>query len=95
MALFGGAMALGIGLPRVLAPRRSFQLSRQDHAKRIAEIEAGAPEQFHEEYRSLKAYPPTNSERAWLLFGWVATVAGLAAIAMGLVGKQAFLGPIG
>lgn len=95
MALFGGVIALGIGLPQVIAPRRSFLMSRQDHAKRISEIEAGAPEQFHEEYRSLKAYPPTSSERAWLVSGWVAVVAGLAATAMGLLGKQAFLALFG
>jgi hypothetical protein len=89
MSLFFGTIGLATGLPRVVAPRRSMLLARQDHAKRIAEIEAGAPEQFHEEYRSLKAYPVTSSDRRWVAIGWLFVVFGLVMIVAGLMGRDA------
>ncbi|MBX9884532.1 MAG: hypothetical protein K2X68_06130 [Novosphingobium sp.] len=54
-SIWAGTIALAVGLPRVVAPRRSHVLMQQDRAKRIAEIEAGAPESYFEEYRALKA----------------------------------------
>lgn len=90
-SLIVGAMALAIGLPRVVAPHRSRALKQHDREMRMAEIEAGAPERFLEEYRSLKAYPVTTSSRTWLAIGWVAVLVGILCIAMGLIGKQAFL----
>jgi hypothetical protein len=70
-AIWFGTMALAVGLPRVVAPRRSLILSQQDQAKRIAEIEAGARERYFEECRALKAYPIASSGRHWLLMGWI------------------------
>lgn len=89
MSLFFGTIGLATGLPRVIAPRRSLLLARQDQAKRIAEIEAGAPEQFHEEYRSLKAYPVTSSDRKWVVVGWFFVVAGVVMIVAGFMGRDA------
>ena len=87
--IWGGMLTLAVGLPRVVAPRRSLVLSQQDRAKRIAEIEAGAPESYFEEYRALKAYPVTSSSRKWLILGWVAVVVGLVALVAGFMGRDA------
>lgn len=87
--IWAGTVALGVGLPRVVAPRRSHALTQQDVAKRIAEIEAGAPESYFEECRALKAYPVTSSNRKWLVMGWLFVVAGLVAIVMGFIGRDA------
>ncbi|WP_298191176.1 hypothetical protein [Novosphingobium sp.] len=89
MSLFFGTIGLATGLPRVIAPRRSLQLAQQDHAKRLAEIEAGAPERFHEEYRALKAYPVPSSDRKWVAIGWLFVVFGLVSIVAGLLGRDA------
>ena len=86
--IWAGTIALGVGLPRVVAPRRSHALSRQDMAKRIAEIEAGAPESYFEEYRALKAYPVTSSSRTWLVVGWLLVVTGLLALVAGFIGRD-------
>ena len=90
-AILAGTVALAVGLPRVVAPRRSLVLSQQDRSKRIAEIEAGAPEHYFEEYRALKAYPVTSSSRKWLIVGWLAVVAGSAVLVMGFMGMAAVL----
>ena len=87
--IWAGTVALGLGLPRVVAPRRSHALTQQDVAKRIAEIEAGAPESYFEEYRALKAYPVTSSSRKWLVLGWFFVVVGLAALVAGFMGRDA------
>lgn len=87
--IFYGAVALGVGLPRVVAPRRSHALTQQDRARRIAEIEAGAPEAYFEEYRALKAYPVTSSGRKWLIIGWLFVVFGLLELVAGFIGRDA------
>jgi uncharacterized membrane protein len=88
-SIFYGAVALGVGLPRVVAPRRSHALTQQDVAKRIAEIEAGAPERYFEEYRALRAYPVTSSGRKWLVTGWIFVATGLVALVAGFMGRDA------
>ncbi len=50
------------------------------HAARLAEINAGAPEQLFEERRELLAYPPPRRARLVRLFGAVTTMAMAAAL---------------
>jgi hypothetical protein len=63
------ALTMAAGAALLFFPRRYRQQAQRRHAGRLAELDAGAGERFFEERRSLEAYRPRSSDRAWQCLG--------------------------
>ena len=81
-----GAAMLVMGLGAVIAPQTFIKESKRNHARRLKELEDGAPEAFFEEKRELESYQPRFdlSHRAIRIIGGVAMVLGAAAVLQGI-----------
>ena len=58
-------MFLVVGLGLVIWPQKLSAVGPQAHARRLAELKAGQPEEFFEEKRALEAYPPAVGGLFW------------------------------
>lgn len=79
-----GAFSLASGLVMLVLPRRSRLAAEAEARSRKAQLDAGAPERFFEERRSIDAYPPAPTDRRWRLKGAVFTVLGITLLALAL-----------
>lgn len=80
------AMLIGIGTIitgalMFIRPARARRVWR----KRIAELQAGAREEFFEERRSLEAYPPLSTNTKQRMFAVLLILLGAATIVIGIL----------
>lgn len=75
--LFYGSFSLISGIPMLLFPARRRHAAVKAWKHRLQDIDAGEPEQFFEERRSLEAYPPYSTDRKWRLVGAFLTFGGV------------------
>jgi hypothetical protein len=68
-------IVLGLGL--LVFSRQALTRAREQHSRRLSQLESGESERFHEERRSLVAYPPPKSV-------WTFRVLGLLLVAGGI-----------
>jgi hypothetical protein len=73
-----GVMNTAVGLRMLVEPQHFH--TKID--KRKTELDAGAPERFFEERRTLVAYPPPASVRGWRFKGTVLMLLGIACVSV-------------
>ena len=80
-----GLFALVAGLPMFFVPGKKRAEAVARIANRKAELSAGADESFFEEARTIDAYPPPKTERAWRIRGAVLTLVGIASLVLAFI----------
>ncbi|MCJ2181564.1 hypothetical protein MTR62_02395 [Novosphingobium sp. 1949] len=67
--VFIGVSSIASGIAPTVWPHRRREKALHDRAERMAAIDAGAPETYFEERRTLDAYPPPRSDRRMRFLG--------------------------
>jgi hypothetical protein len=74
-------LAILAGLGLLWWPQRHMQAAEARRSARIAELDAGSPERFFEERRSLEAYPMPRRLWLWRFVGLSTMLAGVLDLA--------------
>ena len=80
--LVAPVIVAALGLWMAIAPRRHRKAGEQQHAARLAKLEAGEADAFFEERRSLLADRPPRTDRGWRIVGAALALIGMARVVL-------------